>query len=224
MNQEVPTQRGFLSLPAWQREEACRFHQICQGIQKRIDRGESLRRAVAYFTALYRSGRHMKSEPNRLFQFGRSTLQRKYAAWKDDPRPEALARRYRTHWPRQTGRRKRRSVAGPVDSEIFRPVFLQRLRVPVFVSISEVLDSFELDFHHGRRIPGVKLKDARQRYNSLWRIPGMSKPILERAVFRGVSPILRKHVIELLAARKRLYARDEKIKKYLTKGVPRRDG
>ncbi len=81
-----------LLFPAWQRERARRIHCICRCVERRIERGKSMRQAVHWF-ACYWKGRTYRS--GHQVRLSAKTIVRLFYRWQKGGRtPSAVALRY----------------------------------------------------------------------------------------------------------------------------------
>jgi hypothetical protein len=83
-------------LSPWQAERTRRVLRILRCIKARVERGQSLKRAVTYF-AWYHRGAVYKCDPSRRLRLSRKTIVRLYCAWQNSGYSAAvLAYKYRS--------------------------------------------------------------------------------------------------------------------------------
>ncbi|MDB6023326.1 MAG: hypothetical protein JWQ04_3183 [Pedosphaera sp.] len=89
-----------ISVPQWQLERCRRLHRICRNIEGRIQRGQSLRKSVRWFT-WYWASRFYRCDKTSPAKFCAQTLLRIYYQWRDNGKsPDAIALRYRGTRPK----------------------------------------------------------------------------------------------------------------------------
>lgn len=86
---------GLAPISPWQRERALRLHRICQFIQARVAKGQSLNKACRLFSKRW-NGKHLRSNPTRCYALNVSSLHRHFHRWKlGGEVPSALQLQYR---------------------------------------------------------------------------------------------------------------------------------
>lgn len=68
------------SISQWQRERAMRLHRICQFIQARVVKGQSLNKACQRFSKRW-NGKSLRSDPTRRYALNVSSLHRHFRRW-----------------------------------------------------------------------------------------------------------------------------------------------
>jgi hypothetical protein len=86
---------GLSSTSGWQRERALTLHRVCQRIQVRVEKGQSLNKACRFFSNRW-NGKCFRSAPMRSYALNVSSVYRHFRRWRlGGEVPSALLLRFR---------------------------------------------------------------------------------------------------------------------------------
>jgi hypothetical protein len=156
----------------WQRERAQLLHRACTLLEARLQKGDTLHKAVVRVVRLW-NGTPLKTDPSRNLALSFSSLIRHFYRWRSIRTPEAFALKF---------------VPGLAPTKPALRDWFARRCVAAGQPVKVVISQVKAEWLAGKRIPGLPVRKGREAFplhpSSLYRIVDAEQLAVMRSLLR----------------------------------------